>query len=223
MAKTRHAGIAALGCLLVVSTGWAATPSPSLIAVPPQPKWTELKVEQKIVLAPLSDDWDAMENYRQKKWLGIAARFFSLTPDEQRRIQTQMQEWDKLTPEERQAARDKFKTANQLPADKKQELKQKWEEYSSLPEKEKELLKQQAESKPVLKPTRPAATQQVPATGSLISPVATQLPAPEILPQPATATPAAPAAPATTPDETATPAASTPPPASEPNPLPISR
>ena len=223
MAKTRLAGIA-LGCLLAVTTGWAATPSPSLIAVPPQPKWTELKIEQKIVLAPLSDDWDAMENYRQKKWLGIAARFFSLTPDEQRRIQAQMQEWDKLTPEERQVARDNFKTANQLPADKKQELKQKWEEYSSLPEKEKELLKQQAESKPVLKPARPTAASQTPTTGTLTSPAATQLPAPEILPQPATATTPlpTPAAPATTPDE-ATPASSTTPPASEPNPPPISR
>lgn len=150
MVKTRL--LAIIFSCVVVTTGWAETPSPSLIATPPQPMWSELTVKQKIVLAPLSDDWDSMEYFRQKKWLGIAARFHEMTPEEQRRIQGQMQAWGKLTPEQRQLARENFKTANQLPVEKKQELKQKWEEYSSLPEDEKEKLKQQAASKPAPKP-----------------------------------------------------------------------
>ena len=153
MAKKYLAAVA-LSIFLTVS-GWAATPSPSLVATTSQPMWSELTVPQKIILAPLSDDWDSMESYRQKKWLGIADRFSAMNPNEQRRVQGQMQEWGKLTPQQRQLARENFKTVNLLPAEKKQELKQKWEEYSNLPEDEKEKLKQQAASKPVTKPGLP--------------------------------------------------------------------
>jgi hypothetical protein len=155
-------GAVILSSFLTV-TGWAATPNPSVIATPPQPKWNELTIQQKTVLAPLGGDWDAMEYYRRKKWIGIAVRFPAMTPDEQRRIQGQMQEWGKLTPEQRRLAREKFQTVNQLPSEKKQELKQKWEEYSNLPDEEKEKHKQQANSKPVAKPGRPA-TGTTPAT-----------------------------------------------------------
>lgn len=172
MVKTRL--VAIIFSCVVAATGWAETPSPSLIATPPQPMWSELTVKQKIVLAPLSDDWDSMEYFRQKKWLGIAARFNQMTPEEQRRIQGQMQAWGKLTAEQRQLARENFKTANQLPLEKKQELRQKWEEYSSLPQDEKEKLKQQAASKPVPKPGRTAATAPLlPAPKAVANPVAT--------------------------------------------------
>lgn len=169
MAKKQLAGLIITSIL--ATSGWAETPSPSLVATPPQPIWSDLTVQQKIILAPLGSDWDSLENYRQKKWLGIAARFANMKPEEQRRIQAQMQEWGKLTPEERQLARENFKTANQLPAEKKQELVQKWEEYSSLPQDEKEKLKQQAASNPVSKPGRPASTAPLlPVTGPTESP-----------------------------------------------------
>ncbi|HRD88875.1 MAG: DUF3106 domain-containing protein [Candidatus Accumulibacter sp.] len=151
MAEKLGVAVAVLTALLALPVR-AEVPGPSAIVTPAQPQWTELTVEQKIVLAPLSDDWDILESNRQKKWLGIARRFASMTPAEQRRIQTQMQEWGKLTPAQRAQARENFITASQLPAEKKEELRQKWEEYSSLPEAEKERLKQQAASKPVPKP-----------------------------------------------------------------------
>jgi hypothetical protein len=162
---------------------WAEVPSPSAIVTLPQPQWTELTVAQKVILAPLSDDWDAMEYNRQKKWLGITRRFASMTPEEQRRVQVQMQEWGKLTPEQRRVARENFMTANKLPTEKKQELRQKWEQYSSLPEEEKERLKQQATSKPVPRPGRaptsptpagaPATTPYAPPAGNLPNPPST--------------------------------------------------
>jgi len=155
MAKTRFIAIA-LFSYVIASTGWAITPSPSLVATPPQPKWKELTVQQKILLAPLSDDWDSFEYYRQKMWLTIATRFPTMTPEEQRRVQAQMQEWGKMTPEQRQLARKNFRLASQLPEGEKQELKKKWEEYSSLPDDEKEKLKLQGTSKPSPKPARPA-------------------------------------------------------------------
>lgn len=174
MAKKHLAAV--ILSLFLTASGWAATPSPSLVATAPQPMWSELSVQQKIILAPLSDDWDSLESYRQKKWLGIVDRFSAMKPDEQRRVQGQMQEWGKLTSEQRQQARENFKTVNQLPAEKKQELKQKWEEYTNLPEDEKEKLKQQAASKPATKPglpVTPAPLRSVAPT----APTSTLLPA----------------------------------------------
>ncbi len=156
MAKTGCVAVI-LASLFLATQGWAAPSNPALMATPPQPKWSELSVPQKIILAPLSDDWDSMENYRQKKWLSIATRFFEMSPEEKRRVQIQMQSWDKLSPEERQAARANYKTASQLPSEQKQQLKQKWDEYSNLPEAEKEKLKQLAETQSPTKPVRPAA------------------------------------------------------------------
>ena len=153
MAKKRHAAV--ILSFFLTLTAWAATPSPSLVATTPQPMWSELSIQQKVILAPLSDDWDSLESYRQKKWLVIVGRFSAMTPDEQRRVQGQMQEWGKLSSEQRQLARENFKNVKQLPAEKKQELKQKWEEYSNLPEEEKEKLKQQATSKPPAQPGLP--------------------------------------------------------------------
>ena len=134
--------------------GWAQTAGPSVIVVQ-QPIWSDLSVPQKIVLAPLSDEWDSMESLRQKKWLGIAARFAAMNAEEQRRLQGQMQEWGRLTPGERQIAREIYKNTSQLPVEKRQELKQKWEEYSSLPDAEKEKLKQLAEGQSTAKNIRP--------------------------------------------------------------------
>lgn len=156
---------------LIASTAWAEMPSPSAIVTPPQPQWTELTVAQRVILAPLADQWDALEYNRQKKWLGITRLFPTLTPEEQRRIQVQMQEWAKLTPEQRRQAREQFMTTNKLPVEKKQELKQKWEEYSNLPEEEKARLKQQAVTKPLPKASWaplgvPAPTAKPPGTSA---------------------------------------------------------
>lgn len=164
-----------------------ATPSSAVvatstaIATPPQPQWNELTVEQKTILSPLGHDWDAMEYYRRKKWLGIARHFPKMSPEEQQRTQDRMREWARLTPEQRIAAREKYKTLNQLPPEKKQEVKEKWEAYANLPEEEKQKLKQQAMSSPLDNPgkapvEKPAATSAgAPATAA--PPIAAQ-PAP---------------------------------------------
>lgn len=180
MAKTRIAGL--IFCFTLATSVWAAeASSPTLIITPAQPKWSDLTVPQRIILAPLGDDWDSFESFRQKKWLSIAARFSGMTQEEQRRIQKQMQEWGKLTPEQRQLARENFKAAKQLPAEKKQELKQKWAEYASLPPEEKEKLKQQAANMP----TNPAVSVPKPVLPTANSPIAPASVPPAIETQPA--------------------------------------
>lgn len=163
MAQTGVA-LAAIASALLTTQAWAAPSSPVLMATPPQPLWHELTIAQKIILAPLCDDWDAMEAYRQKTWLSIASRFPEMTPLEQRRVQAQMHTWSKLSTEEQVAVREIYRKTAQMPAAQRKQLRQQWEAYSSLSKEEKEKLKEtagkrtQSKAAPPVAPTTPAPT-----------------------------------------------------------------
>jgi hypothetical protein len=107
--------------LLVAIALWLASPLSHAIVTPPlpQPSWVQLSTEQKNILAPLAGEWDKMDGFRRKKWLGIAQRYPSLSPDEQARMQRRMTDWAKLTPEERKAAREKYQSLQKAPPRKK--------------------------------------------------------------------------------------------------------
>lgn len=156
MARTR------LGFILAVAL-WLASPLGHAVVTPPlaQPSWAELNTEQKRVLAPLSADWDKMDGFRRKKWLGIAQRYQAMGPDEQLRMQRRMTDWAKLTPDERKRARDQYKSLQKAPPEKKAAVKLKWQEYKDLPESERAQLKADAsqqqlprtsQAKPILPP-----------------------------------------------------------------------
>lgn len=150
MARTLLAVVAvALGLVLL---------PPAHAVVPPlkQPAWVELTPEQKQILAPLSGEWDKLESFRQKKWLGIAQRYPAMNEEEQSRIQRRMKDWVKLSPEERKAAREKYKNLQKSPPEHKEAFKQKWDEYKQLPEEEKQRLKETAKAKPQPKPGKAA-------------------------------------------------------------------
>ena len=138
---------------------WLAAPSVHAgITLPlSQPSWAELNVEQKRILAPLSGEWDKMEGFRRKKWIGIAQRYPSLSADEQIRMQRRMTDWAKLTPDERKRAREKYKALQKDAPEQKEAVKQKWQEYKELPESEKNRLKAEAARKPT---PRPAPSKQ---------------------------------------------------------------
>lgn len=141
------------GLILAVAF-WLAFPPSHAAIVPPlsQPSWSELTAEQKRVLAPLSSEWDSMEGFRRKKWLGIAQRYQSMAPGEQARMQRRMTDWAKLTPDERKRARDKYRSLQKASAEKKEAVKLKWQEYKELPESEKTRLKTEAARKSTPRP-----------------------------------------------------------------------
>lgn len=143
---------------------WLASPLGHAVIVPPlsQPSWTELNADQKRILAPLSPEWDKMDGFRRKKWLGIAQRYQSLGAEEQARMQRRMTDWAKLTPDERKRARDKYKTLQKAPPEKKEAVKLKWEQYKELPESEKNRLKAEATKQPTPRPA-PSKKTAVPA------------------------------------------------------------
>lgn len=196
--------------------------SPAQAVVPElrQPAWAELTQEQKLILAPLSRDWDKMEAFRKKKWLGIAKRYPTMKPEEQARVQRRMQDWASLTPEQRTQARAQYKTLKTAPPEKKEAIKQKWEQYKELPDEEKKRLAEKAASKRsakphALTPKLPAAPQPLPTAGPAVvappppppsPPTAAEAPTPPVqgdspvpvetpAAQPAPAAPAAPSSP----------------------------
>lgn len=171
---------ARFGLALAVAL-WLAAPFSHAVIAPPlsQPSWSELSAEQKRVLAPLSGEWDKMDGFRRKKWLGIAQRYQSLSPDEQARMQRRMTAWAKLTPDERKSARDRYKSLQKAPPEKKEAVKQKWEEYKVLPESEKARLKAEAARKPTPRPapSKAAVAPQAPPAANSLRPVAPEGPA----------------------------------------------
>ncbi len=159
--------------LLLISRSYAGVPTS-------QPMWAELTAPQKQALAPLGKEWDAMENFRRKNWLVIADRYPTMKPEEQQRVQRNMQKWAALTPEERRIARAKYMALRRAPPEKREVVKQKWQEYDKLPNDEKLKLKQVARKRKITDPaskSRPlplqprAVTPISPASNTLTAPV----------------------------------------------------
>ena len=145
-----------------------------------QPNWSELNPQQKKILAPLAKDWDGLESFRRKKWLGIANRYPAMTPEQQQRVQVQMKPWSNLTPEERNEARERFKKEHMESQEQREAKRKKWEEYKALPESEKRKFREKAAkkaetkrakgkfaSRPLTHPKSLAPVTQVPATPTL--------------------------------------------------------
>lgn len=152
MVKRRYFGGVILCLSLATSSLQAAAPTAVVIGTLPQPGWSELSTQQKIILAPLAKDWEEMGNVRKKKWIGIADRYPNMKPDELHRTQERMREWANLTPEQRTKIRDSYKDFKLLPSEQKKAVRKKWEAYSSLPSEEKQRIRESGKSATLLAP-----------------------------------------------------------------------
>lgn len=133
-------------CLaLGVTLATFALPADAVTPPLPQPSWSELSEAHKRILAPLASEWDKLESWRRKKWLGIAERYPLMSPEEQQRIQQQMRDWVSLTPEQRAQIRKQYRQLSQsVTPEQKELLKQKWQQYRELPPEERQRLQEQA-------------------------------------------------------------------------------
>ena len=125
--------LAALALAATVLTAGAAAPQKS------KPAWAELTASQQQILDPLKADWDELNSSRRATWVGIANRYPTMKPEEQKRVQERMQSWAKLTPEQRRVARERYKSMGKLPPEKREQLQQHWAEYQALPPHEKRM------------------------------------------------------------------------------------
>ena len=146
MARSHAAVLGAVSLILslLLSPAQAAPATPLQ-----QPNWSELTPAQQQILTPLTKDWDGLESFRRKKWLGIAQRYPGMKPEQQQRVSTQMKAWAALTPQERNSARAKFKQQKKELPEQRAAHRQKWEQYQALPEPEKKKFREAAAKKRV--------------------------------------------------------------------------
>ena len=52
--------------------------------------WKSLTPAQREALAPLERDWPSIDAVRKQKWIALAARFKTLSPEERARISERM-------------------------------------------------------------------------------------------------------------------------------------
>lgn len=140
MAQSRLGGLRGF-ILALALLGSAHAVGPTLVA---SPKWSQLTAQDRQILSPLAAEWNALEDPSKAKWLGVAKRYPSMTPEEQERLQARMSDWAKLTPEQRTKARDQYRSMRKSPPEEREALKQKWQEYESLPPEERQRLNDKA-------------------------------------------------------------------------------
>lgn len=119
----------------------APPPAPNPTRLRPAPNWQALDAAQRQILAPLEQDWNGLDAARRSQWLEVAARFSSLAPEDQARMQERMRDWALLSPAQRQEARIGFQVAKKLDADTRQA---KWEAYQALPPEQRQQLADKA-------------------------------------------------------------------------------
>lgn len=162
--------------LMFCCTSLAASPAKK------NPSWSDLTPEHQQTLKPLEGEWNTLDAQRRGKWLGIAKRYPTMTPTEQKRVQDRMADWVKLTPDQRRDAREQYRKIGKLPPAKREVVSQQWEEYQQLPpEVKKSLAAESKKKKPEkIEPrTRtktaqakkpPAASEPPPVSPSLLIP-----------------------------------------------------
>lgn len=160
-------------CFYLTTATAIEPPTAAIIGTPPQPAWTQLNSQQKDVLAPLAKGWDTFENIHKKKWLGIAARYPNMKPDEQQRMHERMREWANLTPDQRAKVRTSYKDFNQLPPDQKQAVKQKWDAFTNLPPEQQQRLREGGKSSKLLAPAPATEATSVTGLSTIVPPAST--------------------------------------------------
>lgn len=101
------------------------------------PAWHKLSASRQRALAPLQEEWNGIEADRKKKWLVIADKFDTMTPEQQTRAQSRMRDWLALKPEQRRLARETYLQSKKLNPEQKTA---KWERYQQLSDEEKQKL-----------------------------------------------------------------------------------
>lgn len=129
------------GALLAASLSCAPA-----LAQTRMPAWYQLKPAEQAILSPLAEDWDSFEPERRRKWLDLAARYPSMTVQEQSRMRARMAYWGSLSPKERIEARERYRRLQTMPPDQRETLRRQWEAYESLSPEERKRLQEAGRS-----------------------------------------------------------------------------
>lgn len=103
--------------------------------------WEGLSPRERQILAPLAQQWGAMDDERRRRWLRVADTYDGLTPAEQDRIRQRMTDWAALSAQDREQARARYRSLRAIPAERRETLRDKWDEYQSLTPEERQRIR----------------------------------------------------------------------------------
>lgn len=185
-----------------IASSKSAMSATTLVSKSTKPLWVELSAQQKLAIAPLSPEWDRMDETQKKKWLKIANKYPAMKPDEQARVQERIRAWVKLSPEQRMQARENFARTTQI---KPEQKSAQWQQYQQLSDEQKKQLANEVNRKKSITNIPPESQRNAkPLAPIRVGPALTTKPAQKPIPiqplqvtQPATSL-ASPVAPLTT-------------------------
>jgi hypothetical protein len=147
--------------LITLSLSWACacfaqehTPATNTVTAKPtrisltKPAWADLSPLQKQSLKPLNQSWDtAISEAQKRKWLEISKNYSQLSPDDQVKLHSRMNEWITLSPQQRTEARLNFAKTQELSKQLSSEEKNaQWQNYQALSAEEKQKLAAKAKA-----------------------------------------------------------------------------
>jgi len=127
--------LAMLVAMVPAGSGPAMAQSPA----GPAPTWASLGADQRNLLAPFAEQWDAWADGERRVWLALAARFPAMPPAEQLRARERIRQWAQLEPEERRTARANFGMARRMPEHQRVEQ---WQRYRSMTPEQRSVLRE---------------------------------------------------------------------------------
>lgn len=94
-----------------------------------QSGWSTLNDNERKILQPLADKWEAMSSLQQEKWRAIAKKYPSMQQREQQKLQRRMTRWVNVAPEQRVVARKKYKTYKKKKPEEQERLRSVWKNH----------------------------------------------------------------------------------------------
>jgi hypothetical protein len=92
-----------------------------------QSDWLWLSTNERMILRPLADKWEAMSSVQQQKWRAIAKKYPSLSEQEQQKLQRRMKRWAGVAPEQRAVARKTYQTYKKKNPEEQERLRSAWQ------------------------------------------------------------------------------------------------
>lgn len=138
--------------LIVIGSGLgymvkASLPSASVAEILlPQSDWNLLSAEERNVLKPLAEKWDAMTKVEQETWRAMAKQYASRSPEDKKKLERRMTRWAAASPMQQEAARKKYKEFKQKKAAEKARLRSAWKKKKAAEEAKVEQVRAEKEA-----------------------------------------------------------------------------
>jgi hypothetical protein len=94
-----------------------------------QSDWLWLSTNERMILRPLAERWEAMSSVQQQKWRALAKKYPSLSEQEQQKLQRRMKRWAGVAPEQRAIARKKYQTYKLKKPEEQERLRSVWQRH----------------------------------------------------------------------------------------------